>query len=237
MLTILVTGANRGIGLELARQYAVDDWEVIATARKPQDSAGLTDLAKTHKGSFHVQALDVTSDESIQDLAETLDGRAIDLLVNNAGIYPRVGTHVGELDYDSWRHTLETNLFGVLRVTEALLENVAHSERKQIVAISSAMASMRGAQGGSVAQSGTSYQYRTSKAALNMAILILSKELAPRGISVVLIAPGWVKTEMGGTGAVITPQASVAGIKKLLDAGSMDNSGKFLSYDGSICPW
>jgi len=237
MATVLVTGASRGIGLELVRQYAADNWQVVATARRPEQSGGLNELVKQYGSNLQLQALDVTSDDSIQILVDALKGRAIDLLVNNAGIYPREGTHVGQLDFDSWGDTLDTNLFGVLRVTEALLENVAQSERKQIVAISSAMGSLHGVAGRSVEQSGTSYQYRSSKTALNMAMLILSKELAPREISVVIITPGWVKTEMGGTGAAISPQVSVAGIKKVLDAGRMDISGKFLSYDGNACPW
>jgi len=237
MATVLVTGASRGIGLEMARQYAADGWNVVATAPKPEQSSGLRHLAEKYGAKLQLKDLDVTSEESIQNLAEALKGRAVDLLVNNAAIYPREGTHVGQLDYDSWGDTLDTNLFGVLRVTEALLENVAQSERKQIVAISSAMASLQGVEGGSVEQSGTSYQYRTSKTALNMAMLVLSKELAPRGISVVMISPGWVKTDMGGPGALITPQVSVAGIKKVLDAGRMDISGKFLSYAGKVLPW
>jgi NAD(P)-dependent dehydrogenase (short-subunit alcohol dehydrogenase family) len=237
MATVLVTGASRGIGLELARQYAADNWRVIGVARKPQQADGLAELAKKFGANLQIATLDVTSDESIHDLAATLNGRPIDLLINNAGMYPREGTHAGQLDYDSWGDTLDTNLFGVMRVIEALLENVAQSERKQIVAISSAMGSLQITDGPSVAQSGTAYQYRTSKAALNMAMLILSKELAPRGISVVMISPGWVKTDMGGAGASITPEVSVAGIKKVLDSGRMDLSGKFLSYDGSVRPW
>ncbi len=237
MATVLVTGASRGIGLELTRQYAADGWEVIATARAPRQAKGLLELEKKHSGKFSLQVLDVTSDLSIEDLAEELDGRAIDLLINNAAVYAREGTHVGELDYDAWADTFETNLFGAMRVTEALLENVAQSERKQIAAISSTMASLHAVEGGAVAQSGTAYQYRTSKAALNMAMLVLSKELAPRGISVVMICPGWVKTDMGGAGAAITPEVSVAGIKKVLAANPMDISGKFLSYDGSARSW
>ena len=237
MKTMLVTGASRGIGLELARQYAADGWHVVAAARKPEESAGLKELAKKYGDGLQLVGLDVTSDESIEGLVDAMNGRAIDLLVNNAGMYPREGTHVGRLDYDSWGDTLDTNLFGVMRVTEGLLENVAQSERKQIVAISSAMGSLHITDGPSVAQSGTSYQYRTSKAALNMALLILSKELAPRGISVVMISPGWVKTDMGGAGAAITPEVSVAGIKKVLDAGGIEISGKFLSYNGSEVAW
>jgi NAD(P)-dependent dehydrogenase (short-subunit alcohol dehydrogenase family) len=237
MATVLVTGASRGIGLELVRQYASDGWDVIATARSPQKSPALAELAKKYGGKVLLQTLDVTSDISIEDLTEELAGRPVDLLINNAAVYARKGTHVGELDYDAWGDTFEANLFGVMRVTEALLENVAASERKQIAAISSGMGSLTSVAGGAVAESGTSYQYRTSKAALNMAMLVLSKELAPRGISVVLISPGWVKTDMGGAGAAITPQVSVAGIQKILASSPMDISGKFLSYDGSVWPW
>jgi NAD(P)-dependent dehydrogenase (short-subunit alcohol dehydrogenase family) len=237
MATVLITGASRGIGLELARQYASDGWDVIASARSPEKSLGLTELAKKYGGKITLQTLDVTNDISIDDLTEELDSRPVDLLINNAAVYPRKGTHVGELDYDAWGDTFETNLFGAMRVTEALLENVAASERKQIAAISSGMGSLTSIAGGAVAQSGTSYQYRTSKAALNMAMLVLSKELAPRGISVVLISPGWVKTDMGGAGAAITPEVSVAGIRKILASNSMDISGKFWSYDGSVWPW
>jgi len=237
MPTVLVTGASRGIGLELARQYAADNWEVIATARDPEDSKGLANLSEQHEGHFSLHSLDVSDEDSIEDLTDELDGRAIDLLVNNAGTYPRKGTRIGELDYEAWRETFETNLFGVMRLTEALLENIARSERKQIAAISSGMGSLSTAAGGSVDSMGTAYQYRTSKTALNMAMLILSKELAPRGISVVIISPGWVKTDMGGAHAAITPQVSVAGIRRVLETGGMEISGKFLSYDGSVWAW
>ena len=233
MPTVLVTGASRGIGLELVRQYAADGWDVLATARDPEDSVGLAELSKKYGPKIKIHTLDVADEASIEDLADAVDGQAIDLLVNNAGTYPRKGMHIGELDYEAWSETFETNLFGVMRLTEALLENVAKSERKQIAAISSGMGSLSAAASGSVASMGASYQYRTSKAALNMAMLILSKELAPRGISVAIISPGWVKTDMGGTHAAITPQVSVAGIKKILDAGAVEISGKFLSYDGS----
>lgn len=237
MATVLVTGANRGIGLELARQYVANGWSVLATARDPENAAELHKIAKHHPRQVEIVVLDVTSEAAVENLAEQLDGRAIDLLLNNAATYPRQGVQVGELDYDSWSDTLEANLFGVMRVTEALLENVAKSERKQIAAISSGMASLSAAFGGSVAQAGTSYQYRTSKAALNMAMVVLSKELAPRGISVAIISPGWVKTDMGGAQAAITPEVSVAGIRKALSQEPMEISGKFLSYDGTTIPW
>ena len=144
MATVLVTGANRGIGLELARQYAGNGWSVIATARNPEKAVELNKIAKEHKSRLEVMAVDVTSEDAVENLAEQLDGRAIDILVNNAAMYPRQGVHAGDLDYDAWGDTLETNLLGVMRVTEALLENVAKSERKQIAAISSGMGSFAG---------------------------------------------------------------------------------------------
>jgi NAD(P)-dependent dehydrogenase (short-subunit alcohol dehydrogenase family) len=236
MATVLVTGANRGIGLELVRQYATDGWTVIATARDPEDSAELAGLEKKHRGTFEVEPLDVADESSIEDLVDAVEGRAIDVLINNAGIYPREGTTIGELDYESWSETMETNVFGVMRLSEALLDNVEQSERKQIAAISSGMGSLGALASGSLGALGASYQYRTSKAALNMALLILAKELAPRGISVAILSPGWVKTDMGGKNASLTPQASVAGLRAVLERG-MEISGKFLSYDGSGWAW
>src|ERR1700722_6939073 len=128
MGTVLVTGASRGIGLELVRQYVADGWQVLAAARAPQKSTGLRDLTREFGDRVSLQTLDVASDLSIADLAERLDGRAIDLLINNAAVYPRTGTDVGELDYDAWADTFEANLFGVMRLTESLLKNVAASE-------------------------------------------------------------------------------------------------------------
>ena len=124
-----------------------------------------------------------------------------------------------------------------MRVAEALLRNVAASERKQIAVISTSMASLRGVQGGSVGQAGTSYQYRSTKTALNMTMSILAKELAPRGISVVLFDPGWVKTDMGGPHAVLTPEESIAGMRTALAGDPLAISGKFLGHDGSLRPW
>jgi len=191
MPTVLITGANRGLGIEFVRQYAGDKWRVFATAREPEKAKELKQLTARHK-NLHVHALNVANEESIQNLAKELDGKPVDLLIHNSGLYPREGQKVGGIDYSGWREAMETNLYGVMRVTEALLKNVAASDRKQITAISSSMSSIHRVQNGSVASAGTSYQYRTSKTALNMAFSILAKELEPRGISVVLLDPGWV---------------------------------------------
>jgi NAD(P)-dependent dehydrogenase (short-subunit alcohol dehydrogenase family) len=236
MSTILITGANRGLGLEFARQYATDGWEVLAATRQPDKSADLKQLSAQHP-AVALHRLDVTDEKSAQDLAQKLDSKPIDVLLHSSGIYPRKGQNIGGIDYNGWREALETNLFGVMRVTEALLKNVAASHRKQIAAISTSLSTLSGVQGASVAQAGTSYQYRSSKTALNMALSILAKELAPRGISVVLLDPGWVKTDMGGPHAPLSPQESIAGMRKVLAGNPMDISGKFLGHDGALRSW
>jgi NAD(P)-dependent dehydrogenase (short-subunit alcohol dehydrogenase family) len=236
MSTVLITGANRGLGLEFARQYAAEGWEVFATSRQPEKSAELRKLAEEFsKLSLH--RLDVSDDESIQDLADTLEGKPLDALILNSGVYPREGQKIGQIDYAGWREAFETNVLGAMRVTEALLDNVAASERKRIAAISSGLGSLRAVQGGSVAQAGTSYQYRSTKTALNMTMSILAKELAPRGISVVVFDPGWVKTDMGGPHAQLTPEQSIRGMRNVLAGNAMEISGKFLGYDGVLRPW
>lgn len=236
MPTVLITGANRGLGLEFARQYAADGWRVLATAREPEKAKDLKQLVAKHK-NVGLYGLNVVNEKSVRDLANALNGTAIDLLLHNSGLYPRKGQKVGEIDYEGWREAMETNLYGVMRLTEALLKNVAASERKQIAAISSSMSSIRAVEGGSVASAGTSYQYRTSKTALNMAFSVLGKELEPQGISVVLLDPGWVKTDMGGPHAQLTPEQSIAGMRKVLAGAPQAISGKFLGYDDRQRAW
>lgn len=236
MSTVMVTGANRGLGLEFARQYAADGWEVIGTTRQAEKSHELRKVAGAH-GNLRVQALDIASNESVQDLVDELNGKPIDVLILNSGVYPRGGQNIGQIDYEGWREAFETNVLGTIRVAEALLENVAASERKQVAAISTGMASLRAVQGGSVAEAGTSYQYRSTKTALNMAMSILAKEVAPRGVSVMMFDPGWVKTDMGGPHAQLTPQESIAGMRRVLAGNAMEISGKFLGYDGAVRPW
>jgi NAD(P)-dependent dehydrogenase (short-subunit alcohol dehydrogenase family) len=234
MSTVLITGANRGLGLEFARQYAADGWDVLATSRDPKKSEELQQLQKTNK-KVSLQALDVTSGKSVEALAQALGGRAIDLLILNSAIYTRNGNKISEIDYDAWREANETNLMGAVRVAEALLENVATSKRKQIAAISTGMGSMQALK--STIGFGAVYQYRTSKAALNMAMSILAKELEPRGISVVIFDPGWVQTDMGGANAALTPQESIGGMRTVLAGDPMGLTGKFVGYDGGTRPW
>jgi NAD(P)-dependent dehydrogenase (short-subunit alcohol dehydrogenase family) len=234
MSTVLITGANRGLGLEFARQYAADGWDVIATSRNPDKGEELQQLQKKNN-KVSLPALDVASDKSVEALAHTLGRRAIDLLILNSATYTRKGNKIGEIDYDAWREANETNLMGAVRVAEALLENVVASKRKQIAAISTGMASMQALK--STFGFGSVYQYRTSKAALNMAMSILAKELEPRGISVVIFDPGWVQTDMGGANAALTPQESIGGMRRVLAGDPMSLAGKFVGYDGGTRPW
>ena len=236
MPTVLITGANRGLGLEFARQYAADDSDVLATTRNPDASRELEALAKKFP-KLRLLRLDVADERSIQDLARQVGGKPIDLLILNAGLYPRDGQRIGELDYPGWRQAFETNVLGPVRVAETLLANVEESKRKQIAALSSSMSSLRAVQGASVEQSGTAYQYRTSKTALNMTMSILAKELEPRGISVVLLDPGWVQTDMGGGRAPLTPEQSIRGMRRVLARNPKSLAGKFLVHDGSEREW
>ena len=236
MSTVLVTGANRGLGLEFARQYVRDGFEVYATVRDPRNGDELGGLAEENPG-LQVCNLDIRSRESVRKLAQTLTGKPLDIVILNSGIYPREGQKIGQIDYEGWREAFETNVLGTMRVAEALLDHVAASERRQIAVISTSMASLRAVEGGSVGQAGTSYQYRSSKTALNMAMSVLAKELAPRGISVVLFDPGWVKTDMGGERAVLAPAESIAGMRRVLAGNPMTLSGKFMGHDGSLRPW
>lgn len=234
MSRILITGANRGLGLEFARQYAADGWDVIATSRNPENGGELQQLERKNN-KVSLKALDVTSGKSVEALAHTLRGQAIDLLVLNSAIYTRTGNKIGEIDFEGWHEAVETNLFGAIRVAQALLENVAAGKRKQITAISTGMASMQAL--ASTIGFGAAYQYRTSKAALNMAMSILAKELEPRGISVVIFDPGWVKTDMGGPNAALTPEQSIGGMRKVLAGNPMELTGKFVGYDGKARAW
>jgi NAD(P)-dependent dehydrogenase (short-subunit alcohol dehydrogenase family) len=233
MSRVLITGANRGLGLEFARQYSADGWEVIATARSPKQSEELQRLAKSK--SVTLQVLDVASDDSVKHLAEVLNSRPVDLLILNSAIFIRDGNKVGELNFAGWRESFETNVLGAMRVAQALIENVAASKRKQIVAISTGMGSLQTL--ATTIEFGSAYQYRSSKAALNMAMSILAKEVEQHGISVLIFSPGWVQTDMGGPNAALTPEQSIAGMRKVLEGNPMELTGKFLSYDGSTWPW
>lgn len=230
MSSVLVTGSNRGLGLEWCRQYVEAGWHVFATCRHPETADALHDLAREHS-RLSVHRLDVTRPESVYALRAELQHETIDVLINNAGIYLEKYAPTTALRYDEWQQTLEVNTLSPLRVTEALLELVARSQRRLVVAISSHMGSIA-----EISAPGDTY-YRSSKAALNAAMKGFSLALRERGVGVLLLHPGWVKTRMGGWDAPLTAAESVAGMRTLVDAFSLDQSGRFLRYNGTEIPW
>ena len=224
MTTIMITGANRGLGLEFARQFYNEECRIIATCRNPKDANELNAI-----GDIDVHSLDVTEDKSVAILADKLRGENIDILINNAGVIgQRDG--FGKLDYDIWAETMDTNVFGPMRVAEAFINNVMNSEKKQMIFITSRMGSITEAVP-------NAYVYRSSKAALNMAVKCLSAELEEKGLIAVLFHPGHVQTDMGGQAAPVTPQKSIEGMKNQIVALTRDDNGRFLSYDGHQIPW
>ncbi|MEJ2385083.1 MAG: SDR family oxidoreductase [Xanthomonadales bacterium] len=222
--TVLITGANRGLGLEFARQYAADGWTVIATARNPERADELKALP------VEIAELDVADPASIDALANSLEGRPIDLLINNAGIFPRVGS-IEEIDFDDYNRTLVVNTVGPVRVTRALLPNLRASERKTVVNITSRLGSI------ALTDNGVFYGYRESKAALNMFTKILANELKPEGFTCLTIHPGWVQTDMGGENANLTPAESISGMRAVIAARGPADTGTYWSYSGEKVPW
>jgi NAD(P)-dependent dehydrogenase (short-subunit alcohol dehydrogenase family) len=220
MPTVFITGANRGIGLGFAASYAADGWRVIATAREPRQATSLKKVA----GDVAIHALDATDEAQLDELAKTLAAEPIDVLVNNAGVR-------GEGDTRGWLHTFAVNSIAPVRVAQALLPNLERAKRKVIASITSGL--------GSIADntSGGSYAYRSSKAALNMAMKSLSVDLAPRGFTVMVLSPGWVKTDMGGAGAPLAVEESVARLRRILDAAGPAQNGRYLAHDGKELPW
>lgn len=232
MPTVLITGANRGLGLEFAKQYVGAGWHVIACCRSPKRAQELRVLAGASGGGLSVHPLDVGQAESVSSLASALGKEPIDILLNNAGIYGD-GRHddLGRIDDSRWAETFSVNTMGPLRMAQALLENVAGSRRKIIACMSSKMGSI------SDNTSGGSYLYRSSKAALNAVVKSLSVDLKDRGIIVVALHPGWVQTDMGGPNAPTRPEESIRGLRKVLEDLTPADSGRFLAYDGSEVPW
>jgi NAD(P)-dependent dehydrogenase (short-subunit alcohol dehydrogenase family) len=227
----LITGANRGLGLEFARQYLADGWQVYAACRHPDAASELRRLAEVGGQKLSVLALDVTDTVSVKAAATKLAGRSIDLVLNNAGVGGPRGQTIGNIDYEAWAKVIDVNTMGPMRVAEAFFEHVARSDRKLIVTLTSGMGSIAdNSSGGSIA-------YRSSKAAVNMVMRSLAIDLAPRGITCVVVNPGWVRTDMGGPHATMTPGESVSSLRELIDSLGPAQSGKFFNHDGREYAW
>lgn len=231
MESILVTGANRGIGLELARQFSSAGWQVLAACRKPDEARQLNELAETSNGGITVHRLEVTSAEDIRELASAVGDRPLDILVNNAGVYGPRNASFGNVHDSDWIETFRINTIAPLRLAEAFAGNVEKSGRKVIATITSKMGSIDDN------TSGRHYIYRTSKAAVNMVNRSLSVDLRDRGITCVVLHPGWVRTEMGGSQAPLAVEDSVRGLVKVLTGVTVKDTGSFIAHDGSRIPW
>ncbi len=222
MATVLITGAGRGLGLEFARQYAAQGWRVHACARRPESLAQLKDVV--------AHPLDVRDARQIEALAAALAGEAIDLLINNAGIYGPRTDSLRKLRDEEWLEVFRVNAIAPLRIASALADNVAKSKMRLMVFITSQM--------GSIARAGAgAHPYRMSKAALNAGVRVLSLELAGRGITCVVLHPGWVRTDMGGPGGAIDPATSIAAMRTVIAGLKPSDNGRFLAYDGAEMPW
>ncbi|CAG1769981.1 C-factor [uncultured bacterium] len=226
---VLVTGANRGLGLEFVKQYLADGWRVIACCRNPLSSSALIAMTASAGGRLSVRELDVADFGQVERLSAILAGESIDVLINNAGFYPE--GEFGQVDYADWEAAFRINTMAPMKMAECFVEQVACSQQRKIVTLSSKM--------GSVADNGSggSYIYRSSKTAVNMVMKSLSIDLAGRGIAVGVLHPGWVLTDMGGPNALINVTQSVSGLRQVIAGLTLENAGRFIAYDGKEIPW
>jgi NAD(P)-dependent dehydrogenase (short-subunit alcohol dehydrogenase family) len=242
--TVLITGSNRGLGLEFVKQYAEQGWNVIATSRSPSDDEDLKALAAKHK-TVTIEKLDVTDTVEIAALASKYKGQPIDLLLNNAGVLgggPEQS--LGHFSQDRFHQVLNVNVFGPLAVSEAFRENVIASEGKKIISMTSGLGSIAGAGG----MPNAPYYYRISKAGLNMAMRALGADLRAQGVAVGVVAPGTVETDMleevnemffaKMNLPSIGPEESISKLIDVIAALTPATAAKGINnYDGSVMPW
>ena len=221
MPTIVITGANRGIGLEFVQQYAADGAEVIAACRKPSEASAL----KAISGNVKVLECDVANEKSVTAFARDIGEAPVDILINNAGVGGREAATFGTLDFDAWRRTFDVNAMGPAMIIAAFLDNIRAGNEKKIINISSNL-------GGITEASGGHYAYRASKAALNMMTKAMSEDLKHEGVAIVSFHPGWVQTDMGGASATLPAEESVRVMRQVIAGLKQEDSGKFLKYTG-----
>ena len=228
--TILITGANRGIGLNLTEQFAEDGWRVMACCRNPDQADELRGLSE-RLSTIEIYALEVTDYTQMKSLAAKLCDQPIDILLSNAGIYGPRGMAFGEVSAEEWLEVFEVNSIAPLMLAQAFIESVAASRQKLIAVVSSKMGSI-GANA-----SGGSYIYRSSKTAVNQVVKSMSLDLSDQGISVITLHPGWVQTDMGGSNAEISATQSGSGLKSVLQSAGPAQNGQFINFDGTPIPW
>lgn len=227
MPNVLITGANRGIGLQLTKHYIEAGWEVIATYRNAEGNEALQALASPQ---LTLLQADVNNDEGINKIANYFQGQGLDLLINNAGIYGPRDQTFGKVERQAWREILEVNTISPMMLAQSLADSLAQN-KGTLAIISSKVGSIDDN------TSGNAYMYRSSKTAVNQVIKCLSIDLGPRDITVVSLHPGWVRTDMGGPNGSIDVVESVAGLTNVIAHVSADQNGHFINYDGSPIPW
>jgi NAD(P)-dependent dehydrogenase (short-subunit alcohol dehydrogenase family) len=238
-VTVLVTGSNRGLGLEFAKQYAARGWTVIATVRNPQSATELQALA-AQNSRITIEKLDLLDTAAIRALAAKYEGQPIDLVVNNAGVLGDLDKQaLGKFEYAEFEEVMAVNVYGALAVAEAFREHVAASRQKKIVSVTSGS--------GIISLSGSAfgpYFYRASKVALNMVMRVLADDLRSRGVIVGLIAPGTADTDMRRAlvgaeraSADQPPEAAVAAMIQVIDGLTIDQSGLPFNFQGRQMPW
>ncbi|MEE4281921.1 MAG: SDR family oxidoreductase [Pseudomonadales bacterium] len=229
METILITGANRGIGLALVSRYLEAGHQVVATCRSPTEATDLQALLKDG-AALEVLPLEITSELQTQELAATLAGRRIDVLINNAGVMGGDRQSLKNMDYAAWLDAFSVNTLAPFRLSEALLDNLLAAERPRIITVSSQMGAL-------ARQSKGALIYRSSKAAVNKTMQVLALELEAQGVIVCPVHPGWVQTDMGGAQADLTAAQSAESLYQLITQLDQSKSGRFWCYDGSEHPW
>jgi NAD(P)-dependent dehydrogenase (short-subunit alcohol dehydrogenase family) len=228
--TWMITGANRGIGLAITMELLRRGDHVVAAARNPWGGA-LAELAAEHTSALIPLELDVTSDDSVAAAKAALGDQPLDVLVNNAGLYGPRDKQTGlSVDFDAWREVFEVNVYAPVRVAQAFLPNIEAGAGRKIATISSRMGSIGSNPSGSLI-------YRSSKTAVNMAMVVFGNAIRERDVSVLLFHPGWVQTDMGGGAADITPAESASSLIRTIDASGMAQTNSFRSWTGEAIPW
>ena len=238
MTTVLITGASRGLGLEMVRQYAADGARVLASCRNPAQSPELAALAARYPGTIQLEALEVTDHAAIDALSAKYRGQPIDILINNAGdIGPRDPDRTrlheqqfGTMNYAEWRRVLEINTLAPLKVAETFVEHVAASVRRQMIFVSSTT-------GSNVEGTYATFGYCSSKAALNKVVTMLAIALKPRGIVCAAVCPGYVKTRLGGDAALLGVEESIRGLRQVIAGLTLERTGSFTRYNGETIAW
>jgi NAD(P)-dependent dehydrogenase (short-subunit alcohol dehydrogenase family) len=237
MPNILITGANRGLGLEFTRQYAAEGWHIIACCRSPESADELNALAAGNNDII-IEKLDVADFAAIDQLGVKYKDTPIDILLNNAGIIGPIPIdenimrqHFGQMEYDIWEDVMRVNCYAPMKLTETFMGNVAASDQKKIICISSSVGSISEMNIPGVA-------YASSKTALNRSMTIAARELKPKGVIVGLFCPGYVKTRMDAFGyAMVEIEESISLLRPMIEALTLEDSGSFRGHDGRIIGW